>query len=144
MRVAGACNNKKKNEGGNKKWGLWGWWLIEKFQPFYFFLFLFFILFIYLFFLACNKKAEIFLLTTTLIAHLCSQFNHVFALLIPMRLCHVLKALIFAKIGLKASYFCKKLQNLRACPKTPLPPAVGSVAPKPQWLLWLNLPLLKR
>ena len=84
------------------------------------FLFLFFLFFYFLFFLACNKKAEIFLLTTTtLIAHLRSQFNHVFALLIPMRLCHVLKALIFAKIGLKVSYFCKKLQNLRACPKNP-------------------------
>ena len=29
-------------------------------------------------------------------------------------LCHVLKALFFIKIALKLSYFCKKMQNLRA------------------------------
>ena len=34
---------------------------------------------------ACNKKAEILPLTITLIAHLRSQFNHVFTLLIPMQ-----------------------------------------------------------
>ena len=33
---------------------------------------------------ACNKKADILTLTTALIAHIRSQFNHVFALLIPM------------------------------------------------------------
>ena len=33
---------------------------------------------------ACNKKADILPLTTTLIAHLRSQFNYVFALLIPL------------------------------------------------------------
>ena len=33
---------------------------------------------------ACNEKAKTLPLATALIAHLRSQFNHVFALLIPM------------------------------------------------------------
>ena len=36
--------------------------------------------------------------------------------------CHVLKALIFAEIGLKLSYFWKKMQNLLA---------LGAVPPDP-------------
>ena len=43
---------------------------------------------------ACNKKADILPLTSTLIVHLCSQFNYVFTLLIPLPR---LNALIFAK-----------------------------------------------
>ena len=49
----------------------------------------------------------------------------------------MLKALIFAKVGLKLSYFCKKIANLRTLglrPQTPLPLATGGVAPNPQWL----------
>ena len=38
-------------------------------------------------------------------------------------LCHVLKALFFIKIALKLSYFCKKMQNLRA---------LGAPPPDPQ------------
>ena len=37
-------------------------------------------------------------------------------------LCHVLKALLFIKIALKLSYYCKKMQNFRALgalPQTP-------------------------
>ena len=60
---------------------------------------------------ARNKKAEISPLTTALIAHLRSQFNHVFALLISMA-CFCFKALIFTKIGLKFSYFCKNIANI--------------------------------
>ena len=68
---------------------------------------------------ACNKKANNLPLTIALIAHLRSQFNHVYALLITMPR---LKALIFAKIGLKLSYFCKKMQSLRKLGALPLDP----------------------
>ena len=55
----------------------------------------------------CKKKAEILPLTTALITHLRSLFNHAIALA-----CHVLKALFFfTKTGLKFSYFGKKMQN---------------------------------
>ena len=79
----------------------------------------------------CNKKAEILLLATAFIANLRSPFSHVFELLI---LCHVLKPILSAKTGLKLSYFyknCKISELWRLRPKTPLPPAVGSVAPNP-------------
>ena len=48
-------------------------------------------------------------------------------------LCHVLKALLFIKIALKLSSFCKKMQNFRALeapPPDPQPPAAGGFAPK--------------
>ena len=47
-------------------------------------------------FLAGNKaRTEVLLLAIAQIAHLHDQFNHVFALLISMPVCHVLKASIF-------------------------------------------------
>ena len=64
-------------------------------------------------------------------------------------LCHVLKALVFTKIALKLSYFCKKMQNFRAlgapppypqasggwelCPQTPSLQRLGVLSPDPQW-----------
>ena len=48
-------------------------------------------------------------------------------------LCHVLKALFFIKIALKLSYFCKKMQNLRALGDPPLDPrAYGGWGLRPQ------------
>ena len=89
-------------------------------------------IFLFFYLPACHKTAEILPLTTTLNAHLSSQFSHVFALL--FLLCHVLKALIFAKIGVKFGNFCKK--NCKVSERwglclTPLPPAVPSVADLP-------------
>ena len=76
---------------------------------------------------ACTKKADILPLTSTLIAHLGSQFNYVFALFIPMP---CFKSINFCKIGLKLSYFCtKKLQNLRALGAKPPDPLAK--APRP-------------
>ena len=69
------------------------------------------------------------------VAHLCNQFNHVFAVLI---LCHVLKAIIFTKLGLKLSYYCKIFKHWGLCPQTPqwLPAAGGSASiPKSTTLL---------
>ena len=77
-------------------------------------------------------------------------------------LCHVLKAIFFITIALKLSYFCQKMQNIRAlgapppdprasggwelCPQTPSlcrleasppdhhwPPAAEGSAPRPQY-----------
>ena len=57
-----------------------------------------------------KKRTEILHLATShiAIAHLRNQFNNVFALLISKP--HV-KSIIFIKIGLKLSYFAKKIQN---------------------------------
>ena len=65
-----------------------------------------------------NKRIEILPLAISYIAPLCNQFNYVFALLVSTPL---LKALIFIKIDLKLSYFCKKLQNFKIfkLPKQP-------------------------
>ena len=68
----------------------------------------------------CNKKDDILPLTTALTTHFRSQFNHVIPPLIPMQ---CFKALIFAKIGLKLRYFCKKIAKS--------PSAVGSALRPP-------------
>ena len=63
---------------------------------------------------ACNKKTDILPLTIAVIAHLRSQFNHVFALLIPMPR---FKSIICCKNRPKIKLFLqkkKKLQNLQA------------------------------
>ena len=82
---------------------------------------------------ACNKKADILPLTSTLIAYLRSQFNYVFALLIPMPR---FKNINFCKIGLKLSYFCTKNHKISErwgqSPQTPLPPAMRALPPSPQ------------
>ena len=63
-------------------------------------------------------------------------------------LCHVLIALFFLKIALTLSYFCKKMQNIRALgaqPPDPVPPAAEDGAPKPpdsgSWGLYPQTPL---
>ena len=71
-------------------------------------------------------------------------------------LCHVLKALIFIKIALKLSYFCKKMQNFRArgipppdphasggwwlFPQTPSLRQRRVLHPDPIGLHWLGVP----
>ena len=79
--------------------------------------------------LACNyKSTEILLLATPhiAIAHLCNQFNHVFALLTSMP--HF-KRINIIRIGLKLSYFCKKKKiffwALGAPFKTPETPLIA-------------------
>ena len=57
----------------------------------------------------CNKRAEILPSATALMDHLRSQFNDVFALLIPMPRFNSI-----IKMCLKISYFCKKMQKFRA------------------------------
>ena len=56
---------------------------------------------------ACNKKAEILPLATALIAHIRSQFNHVFALLISMSSFKSMFLLKYAKIKLFLQKNCK-------------------------------------
>ena len=56
--------------------------------------------------LACNKKTDILLLTTTLIAYLHRQFNYVLALLISML---VLEALIFFFF-----FFCQNRPKIKS------------------------------
>ena len=63
--------------------------------------------------------------------HLSGQCKSAFALLF---VCPVSKALIFAKIGLKLCYLCKKITKsprAETAPPDPLFPAVWGVAPKP-------------
>ena len=79
---------------------------------------------------ACNKKADILRFTTAFIA----LYTASLIMFLHCRfLYHVLKALIFAKIGLKLSYFCKKKTKKTAkspSAQTSLPPTVEGVAPK--------------
>ena len=55
-----------------------------------------------------NKRTEILPLATSNKTHLCKQVNLVFAFLISMSR---FKALIFIKIGIKLSYFCKNYKT---------------------------------
>ena len=81
----------------------------------------------------CNKKAEILPLATALIAHLRSQFNYAFALLIPMP---CFKSVNFYHNRPKIKLFLQKnykiSERLVFCPQTLLPSAIGGVASKPQ------------
>ena len=62
---------------------------------------------------ACNKRSGILPLATADIAHLCSQLNYVFELLISMP--QHFKRISISKIGLKCVYFLvKKMHNFRA------------------------------
>ena len=71
-----------------------------------------------------NKRPENLPLAISHIAHLCNRFNH---------------ALIFIKIGLKLSYFCKKIQNFPDPRNSPFPLQISGYAPAlyhnpPFWL----------
>ena len=69
---------------------------------------------------ACNKKVKILSLATAFIAHLRSQFNHVFALLIFMPR---FKGINFYQNKHKFTLFLqKKLQNLPALGASPQEP----------------------
>ena len=75
---------------------------------------------------ACNKNAESLPLPTALTAHLRSQFNHVFALLIPMTRFKIINFCYNrSKIKLFLQKNCKICNHWGLCPQTPVPSAVG-------------------
>ena len=90
-----------------------------------------------------SKKTAMLSLATSHIALLSNQLNHVALPIFMPRF----KSIIFIKIALKLSYFCKKMQNFRAlgapapdprafggwglCPQTPAS-GCGGFASRPQ------------
>ena len=76
-------------------------------------------------------------LTTALITHLASLFNHAIALL-----CHVLKALFFTKIGLKFSLLEKKCKIFEDCWELhPQNPEVAPIKARHYcWYFWAVRP----
>ena len=67
-----------------------------------------------------NKRTEILVTATSLIAQSCNYYNHAFALLISMPR---LIALTFIKIGLILNYFCQKYTKFSSTGgSTPRPP----------------------
>ena len=71
-----------------------------------------------------NKKTKTLPQATSHLAHLCTQIINV----CTANFCAIFKALIFIKLGLKLSYFCKKMQNYLCAAGgfTPRPPATCS------------------
>ena len=87
-----------------------------------------------------NKRTKILPLATSHIAHLCNQFINV-CTANSKNFCqncknfarHVLKAIIFVKIALNSSYFCKKKENFQVLGiPPPVPRASGGWGLRPQ------------
>ena len=71
-------------------------------------------------YLQVNKRAAMLSLVTYNIAHKCNQLKRVAQTISMPRF----KSIIFIKIALKLSYFCKKMQNFRALGATPPHPVL--------------------
>ena len=81
-----------------------------------------------------TRRTEILPLATShlAIAHLCNQFNHVFALLISIP---DSRALTFIKIGLNLSYFAKNFKIFESSPETAPSFQISGYVPESNYVL---------